>query len=181
MLLQTICRAGPLKKAQDTYTTQRDPRLLHPPKFRSKHDLVLFILFASSTMPPFYEIAVALFGQPVSPVKQWAIIVIFTPSLGHAMVYQITGSASDYSLKAPESVTLKAGEGGYLGKVPVGRVDQERLHQFSATLANVNIVQNDAAWDCQNWVMEGLVALRKDGHHIENVSRSWLVERLGSS
>ncbi|KAH7929300.1 hypothetical protein BV22DRAFT_1125907 [Leucogyrophana mollusca] len=129
-------------------------------------------------MPPFYEIAVARFGQPSSSSK-WVIAVVFTPSSGHSMLYQISGLPGNYSLEAPQSVTLKEGENGYWGKVPVGRVDQERLHRFSATLANIPIVRGDSSWSCQNWVMDAIAALRADDHYIvDHATQSWISERL---
>ncbi|KAH7918747.1 hypothetical protein BV22DRAFT_974588, partial [Leucogyrophana mollusca] len=130
------------------------------------------------TMPPFYEIAIARFEQP-SPSSGWAFIVIFTPLSGHSILYRISGLPGDYSLEAPQSVTLREGENGYWGKVSVGRVDQERLHHFSATLANIPIVRGDGSWSCQNWVMAGIAALRADDHYIfDNATQSWIGESL---
>ncbi|KAH7910539.1 hypothetical protein BJ138DRAFT_1135973 [Hygrophoropsis aurantiaca] len=129
-------------------------------------------------MPPFYEIAVVRFGQS-SSCSRWAIAVVFTPASGHSMVYQISGSPGSYTLEAPQSVTLKAGESGYWGKVPVGRVDQERLHHFSATLANIPIARGDSSWHCHNWVMEGIAALRVEDHFIvDHATQAWINERL---
>lgn len=111
----------------------------------------------------------------------WAIVVIFTPSSGHSLVYQIVGSASDYSLDAPQSVTLNEGENGYMGKIPVGLVDSEKLHQLQCTLASVPIVHGNPAWNSHNWVMAGILALRKlEGYHIDkHVTSQWVSERLG--
>lgn len=132
-------------------------------------------------MPPFYELSVASFGQPSPSKSKWAIAVVFSPSSGHSLVYQIVGSASDYSLDAPQSVTLKAGENGYVGKTPVGVVDSERLHQLQSTLASIPIMHGNPAWNSHNWVMEGIFALRKvEGYHIDkHVTSHWVSERLG--
>jgi hypothetical protein len=131
-------------------------------------------------MPPFYEIAVARFGQSSLKAK-WVIAVVFTPSSGHSLVYQIAGSAADYSLEAPQSVTLKEGENGYLGRVPIGLVDSEKLHLLHTTLASISIIRGNASWSSHNWVMEGITALRKvQGYHIDkHVSMQWISERLG--
>ncbi|KAI9569333.1 hypothetical protein HD554DRAFT_607272 [Boletus coccyginus] len=131
-------------------------------------------------MPPFYELSVASFGEPSSSKSRWAIAVIFTPSSGHSLVYQIMGSAADYSMDAPQSVTLKEGENGYVGKVSVGSVDSERLHQLHSTLASIPVVHGNPAWDSHNWVMEGILALRKlEGYHIDrHVTSQWVSERL---
>lgn len=132
-------------------------------------------------MPPFYELSVASFGQPSSSKSRWAIAVVFAPSSGHSLVYQIVGSAADYSLDAPQSVTLKEGENGYVGKAPVGSVDSERLHQVHSTLASIPVVHGNPAWNSRNWVMEGILALRKqEGYHIDkHVTFQWVSERLG--
>ncbi|KAF8553488.1 hypothetical protein OG21DRAFT_1510150 [Imleria badia] len=131
-------------------------------------------------MPPFYELSVASFRQQSSSKSKWAIAVVFTPSSGHSLVYQIVGSASDYSLDAPQSVTLKEGENGYVGKTPVGSVDSERLHQLHSTLASIPVVHGNPAWNSHSWVMEGILALRKlDGYHIDkHVTSQWVSERL---
>ncbi|KIJ59868.1 hypothetical protein HYDPIDRAFT_117949 [Hydnomerulius pinastri MD-312] len=131
-------------------------------------------------MPPFYELAVARFGQSSSKPK-WVIVVIFSPSSGHSLIYQIAGSSADYSMEAPQSVTLKEGENGYSGKVPVGLADSEKLHQLHATLASIPIVHGNSAWSSHNWVMEGISALRKvEGYHIDkHVTSQWVSERLG--
>ena len=96
-------------------------------------------------------------------------------------MYQIVGSASDYSLDAPQSVTLKEGENGYVGKTPVGSVDSERLHQLHSTLASIPVVRGSPAWNSHNWVMEGILALRKlEGYHVDkHVTSQWVSERLG--
>lgn len=132
-------------------------------------------------MPPFYELAVASFAQSSSSKLKWAIVVVFSPSSGHSLVYQIVGSPSDYSLDAPQSVTLKEGENGYVGKQPVGSADSERLHQLHTTLTSIPIVHGNPAWTSHNWVMEGLSALRKvEGYHIDkHVTPQWVSERLG--
>lgn len=134
---------------------------------------------APHPMPPFYELAVARFGQSSSKAK-WVIIVVFTPS-SHSLVYQIAGSAADYSLEAPQSVTLKDGENGYLGRAPIGLVDSENLHLLHTTLASIPVVRGDASWSSHNWVMEGIAALRRvQGYHIDkHVSMQWISEKLG--
>lgn len=90
------------------------------------------------------------------------------------------GSAADYSMDAPQSVTLKEGENDYVGKVSVGSVDSERLHQLHSTLASIPVVHGNPAWDSHNWVMEGVLALRKlEGYHIDrHVTSQWVSERL---
>ncbi|KAG9313717.1 hypothetical protein JVU11DRAFT_6067 [Chiua virens] len=130
-------------------------------------------------MPPFYELAVASFGQ--SSKSDWAIAVVITPSSGSSLVYQIVGSASDYSLDRPQSVTLKVGENGYVGKIAVGLVDSEKLHLLQTALASIPVVHGNPAWGSHNWVMEGISALRKlEGYHIDkHVTTQWVSERLG--
>lgn len=131
-------------------------------------------------MPPFYEISVASFRQPSSSKSRWAIAVVYTPSTGHSLVYQVVGSNSDYSLDVPRSVTLKD-EKDYAGKVPVGLVDAERLHHLHSILAKVRVEHGNPAWNSHNWVMDGIAALRQEGYHIDKhvTSQQWVLERLG--
>ncbi|KAH7920469.1 hypothetical protein BV22DRAFT_1021157 [Leucogyrophana mollusca] len=129
-------------------------------------------------MPPFYEVAIALLEQPPLSSK-WAIVVAFTPSSENCILYEISGFSENYTLEAPQSVTLTRGENGYWGKVLVGRVDHDRLHHFSATIASVPIVRGDSSWSCQNWVMDSLAALQADGHYIVNhATHSWISDLL---
>jgi hypothetical protein len=133
-------------------------------------------------MPPFYELSVVSFKQPSSSKTKWAIAVVFSASSGHSLLYQIVGSPADYSMDAPQSVTLKEGENGYVSKVPVGSADSERLHQLHSTLAAIPIVHGNPAWNSHSWVMEGILALRKvEGYHMDkNVpTPQWVSERLG--
>ncbi|KAF8839281.1 hypothetical protein BDN67DRAFT_970337 [Paxillus ammoniavirescens] len=130
-------------------------------------------------MPPFYELSVARFAQTSSSKPKWVMAVIFSPSSGHSLIYQIVGTVADYSLDAPQSVTLKEGENGYLGRTKVGLVDSEKLHQIHTTLASIPVVHGNPAWSSHNWVMEGISALRKvEGYHIDKlVTFQWLSEQ----
>jgi len=132
-------------------------------------------------MPPFYELSVVSFRQPPSSKSRWALAVVFSASSGHSLVYQIVGSVADYSMDAPQSVTLKVGENGYVGKASVGSVDSERIHQLHSTLAAIPIVHGNPAWNSHSWVMEGILALKQEGYHIDkNVTTAqWVSERLG--
>ena len=132
-------------------------------------------------MPPFYELSVASFAQPSSLKTKWTIAVVFSQSSPHSLIYQIVGSSSDYGLDAPQSVTLKEGENGYVGKTPVGSVDSERLHQLHSTLTSIPVVCGNPAWNSHNWVMDGILALRKlEGYHIDkDVTSQWVAARLG--
>ena len=131
-------------------------------------------------MPPFYKLAVTAFAQS-STKHKWAIAVVFTPSSGHSLVYQIAGSAADYSLEAPQSVTLKEGENGYLGRAPIGLVDSEKLHQLHTTIASIPIIRGNPSWTSHNWVMEGIAAVRRiqENHVDQHVSIQWISDRLG--
>ncbi|KAH7882893.1 hypothetical protein F5I97DRAFT_1900413 [Phlebopus sp. FC_14] len=134
---------------------------------------------SSLTMPPFYELSLARFAHSHSK-STWAIAVLFTPSSGHSLVYKIIGSTADFSLDVPQSVTLSQGENGFLGKIPVGLVDSDHLHQLHPTLAAIPIIRENPAWNSRNWVIEGILALRDlQGCHIDNhVTLQWLSDRL---
>ena len=165
-----ICSSLPLLKAPVRQLPTRPPQHTSLPPY---HPII--------TMPPFYELSVAAFAQSSTSKSRWAIAVVFAPSMGHSLVYQIVGSPSDYSLDAPQSVTLKEGENGYLGKISVGVVDSERLHQLHTTLASIPIIHGNPTWGSHNWVMEGILALRRvEGYHIDkHVTQQWVSERLG--
>ncbi|KAG6333716.1 hypothetical protein ID866_5374 [Astraeus odoratus] len=164
-------------------------------------------------MPPFYELAVARFvraslSPPSSPSSstshensRWAIAVTFSSASG-SLLYQITGSRTDYALAAPASVTLSSPSRSspppksssttssqegipsgyrYASKVQIGFADSELLHSLHSTLAAIPIVHGDPAWGTREWVMQGVEALRKvEGLFVEkHVSVQWIKEKLG--
>jgi hypothetical protein len=132
-------------------------------------------------MPPFYELAVAHFnGQPPTNTT-WAIAVVFTPPSGHSLIYRIIGTTANYSLEAPQSVTLKDGVDDYIGRAPVGLVDSEKLHLLHTISSSIPVIRGNPAWDSRNWVMEGIAGLCQiKGYQInKEVSRKWISEQLG--
>ncbi|KIM64912.1 hypothetical protein SCLCIDRAFT_23271 [Scleroderma citrinum Foug A] len=66
-------------------------------------------------MPPFSELAVAHFVQtsslscPSSSNSRWAIAITFSSAKSSgSIVYQISGTYTDYALATPASVTLSS-------------------------------------------------------------------------
>lgn len=149
-------------------------------------------------MPPYYELAVACFVQspPSSEDSRWAIVVTFSSTSSGSLLYQITGTQSDYALAAPASITLSQPKPScssspiqqtqpagyrYVDKVAIGYADAELLHTLHATLAAVPIKHGDSTWGTHEWVMQVVDALRRvDGFLVEkHVSTQWINDKFG--
>lgn len=134
-------------------------------------------------MPIYHEVAIAHYGHPLLRVKHWAIVVVLDAQQTRCIAYQITGSTDTYEIKPPEPVTLTDTK-AYLGKVRVGHVEHQRLHAFSSSLASADrVIRGDKGWNCQNWVVDSLEVLKRQGHiimgdDVEDVSKKWLSDSL---
>lgn len=169
-------------------------------------------------MPPFYELAVARFvrtgsssSSPSSSPQDsshWVIAVTFSSASG-SLLYQISGTHSDYALAAPASVTLSPpsspksppspgsskssphqtpqdSEGippgyRYAAKAPIGYVDADILPALHATLTTIPIVRGDPTWGSRNWVLDGVNELKSvEGFFVEkHVCEQWINDKLG--
>ncbi|KAI6132945.1 hypothetical protein EV401DRAFT_1849062, partial [Pisolithus croceorrhizus] len=155
------------------------------------------------SMPPFYELAVARFvrtgsssSSPSSSPQDsshWVIAVTFSSASG-SLLYQISGTHSDYALAAPASVTLSPpphqtpqdSEGippgyRYAAKAPIGYVDADILPALHATLTTIPIVRGDPTWGSRNWVLDGVNELKSvEGFFVEkHVCEQWINDKLG--
>jgi len=96
-----------------------------------------------------------------------------------------TSPGGSLALDMPQSVTLREGADGYLGRVAVGRVDADPMPQFSRTLMELPVPSPSSSSNpsepmCHRWVADALAALREDGHFVEkHVTKQWLVEKMG--
>ncbi|KAI6015268.1 hypothetical protein F5J12DRAFT_717501, partial [Pisolithus orientalis] len=142
-----------------------------------------------SSMPPFYELAVARFvptgpssSHPSSSSSQdsshWAIAVTFSSASG-SLLYQITGTHADYALAAPASGIPP--EYRYTAKAPIGYVDADILPALHTTLTTISIIRDDPTWGSRDWVLDGVNELKKvEGFFVEkHVSAQWIKDKLG--
>jgi len=107
--------------------------------------------------------------------KHWSFLLL--KSDGVAVAYQLTGSTKTYEFKKPEEVIIKKTQ-TYLGKVDVGCIDIAKQNDLYNVLNKVNIKRGDVNWNCQNWIIEGLKALNKEGFEIDVLTHDDLAEKL---
>ncbi|KIM53920.1 hypothetical protein SCLCIDRAFT_137841, partial [Scleroderma citrinum Foug A] len=120
----------------------------------------------------------------------WAIAVMFSSAKSSgSIVYQISGTYTDYALATPASVTLSSPPNSqgivpgyrYITKTAIGLADIEKLATLHSTLRDITIVHGDLAWGTHEWVLQGIEALGKlEGFFVEShVSAQWIKEQFG--
>jgi hypothetical protein len=96
------------------------------------------------------------------------------------IAYQLRGMPGGFSYGGPEKVDLS--EFGRvrhkleIGRVPVSKVD--RVHEI---LSQVRVDTSESSgWNCQDWALDGLDELKKEGfvygHHNKDGLKNWLKE-----
>ena len=61
-----------------------------------------------------------------------------------------------------------------MGKVDIATVDTAQLEDFEKILRGVPITRGDLHWNCQNWVVEALQALKHGGFAVNALSHEEL-------
>ncbi|KIJ64529.1 hypothetical protein HYDPIDRAFT_89909 [Hydnomerulius pinastri MD-312] len=122
-------------------------------------------------------LSVAHYGHPKLRVKHWSFL-LFTAD-GKTVAYQITGSTTTYEMKEPEVVQHLRSQ-SYLGRVDVGTIDAARRDEFLQVLKDVNVKRGDIGWNCQNWVIDALSALKAKGFSVQELTLQDLASRLES-
>ncbi|TFK56187.1 hypothetical protein OE88DRAFT_1731802 [Heliocybe sulcata] len=109
---------------------------------------------------------VAHYGHPqLRGARHWAILIQL-PS-GLFKTYHIEGSTNSYKLLPVEIVDLEKSS-SYMGKVPVGQVDETRVQVFQDVAMATPVVLGSLQWNCQNWVVDALKAVKKEGFDIKD-------------
>ncbi|OCH96392.1 hypothetical protein OBBRIDRAFT_718580 [Obba rivulosa] len=72
-----------------------------------------------------------------------------------ATVYHIVGSTSGYFFQKQEGVHFTS-SAHYRGKLPIGVVAASQVTKMEALFGQVEIVNNDPRWNCQNWVFSAV-------------------------
>jgi hypothetical protein len=74
-----------------------------------------------------------------------------------------------------------ASTGPLNGEPEIGEVDADRADRIQEILSKVSIdLDESTSWNCQNWALEGLGGLKREGFVYEDldagVIRNWLKE-----
>lgn len=122
------------------------------------------------------KLSVGHYGHPLlKGAKHWSFLLEIDNQ--RATTYQITGSTNTYEIKSPEDVVV-ARSSSFLGKVDVGQVETSQVDRFWQVLQSVPVKRGDLGWNCQNWIVEGLAALKSQGFEVEELSKDALAARL---
>lgn len=125
---------------------------------------------------PTTTLSVAQYGHPLlKGAKHWSFLL--HKSGGYAIAYQVTGSTDTYTYKDPEEVQIKKSQ-TYMGRVDVGNVETTGIGRVEEVFKNVPITRGDLQWNCQNWVIQALKALRDDGFAVDALTLEELKGKL---
>lgn len=108
--------------------------------------------------------------------KHWAILLYVPDKSRDAVAYQISGSTTTYALKQPELVNPMR-SGNYLGKVDLGIVEYNPQAIFQI-IQNVPITLGNIQWNCQDWTILALNALRDAGLNVSTPTKEQLALAL---
>ena len=129
-------------------------------------------------MPKLY---VARYGHPLlKGAQHWSFLLLDQHESDCATAYQVTGSTSTYEIKKPEMVFPKKST-TYMGRIEVGHVDESRRKECEAAIMAVPVTRGCKAWNCQNWIVEVLAALKAKEFNVELYGLVELQELLKSS
>lgn len=113
---------------------------------------------------------VAQYGHPLlKGAHHWSFLLLDEHQIDHATAYQVTGSTSTYEIKTSETVCLKKST-TYMGKIEVGNIDESRRKECEEAIMIVPVTRGNMAWNCRNWIVEVLVALKTKGFDVESYS-----------
>ena len=93
--------------------------------------------------------------------EHWGLIVLDLPPSHAADVFQLAGNMDTFhfeAFRAPDVLKISELCGGYcVGDVAVDSV--EKLHKW---LEERRVVHYDRMWDCQDWLLEAVWALKEE-------------------
>ncbi|KAH9912302.1 uncharacterized protein BXZ73DRAFT_56357 [Epithele typhae] len=92
--------------------------------------------------------------------EHWALVAI-GPRTREADVFQMSGNMESFhfeAIRVPNVLKVAAICGGY----PLGYVAEDAMERLHAMLAAQRVVLHDWEWDCQDWVVEAVRALRQE-------------------
>jgi hypothetical protein len=96
--------------------------------------------------------------------------------------YQLHGMPGSFNYQGPEQVPNLAQTGPLNGELEIGEVDSERVERIHEILSKVPIdLDESTSWNCQNWALEGLGGLKREGFVYEDLDAAvvgnWLKEK----
>ena len=91
--------------------------------------------------------------------------------------YQAAGNIDTFCYEVERNVPIR--HDAWRGTLTVGRIPVDGLERFERILSQIPVVRLDPAWNCQNWVWNGLRELRQAGFAIDpNLSLSSLQTQM---
>ncbi|KAH9838529.1 uncharacterized protein C8Q71DRAFT_534550 [Rhodofomes roseus] len=115
---------------------------------------------------------VAHYGHPLlKGAKHWSFLLPKPNSNTDsdvATAYQVTGSTETYEVKDPEELRSDSEQSKTcMGRVEVGNIEDKRRGEFESVVLAVPVTRGNLAWNCQNWIIEALGALKQRGFNVK--------------
>ena len=114
----------------------------------------------------------------------WAFRILRSvPGSGHFdFVHQLRGMPGNFHYVGPEKVEVLAEFGTPKQTLEVGELDESNMVRVHGILKALCIDQAESSrWNCQNWILEGLERLMREGfvydYMTKDAVKNWLKEQ----
>ena len=109
----------------------------------------------------------------------WSFLLMRDGNSGDSTAYQIRGSEQTYAYEGPDRQVDVARSRSFQGKVHVGSIPADRLHDFEQALNDVPVIRGTrTGWNCQNWIMDALARLHAARFPVEVINHTELLQEL---
>lgn len=127
-----------------------------------------------TVMPEKYPLVVAQYviNGHFRRTEHWAIVVL--KSRLHAQLFELKGNSDSFCFATSYHTSFERAR-DLRGGAHVGWISSwDDLSWLTERLKSVPVVKGDRMWDCQNWTVEALRLLKKDGVVFQHVKEDWL-------
>ena len=101
---------------------------------------------------------VAIYRTSANDIPHWCLYTIDDD--GNEIIYETLGSAGASFGYNTRSVIME-NSGGLYRTIEIGRIEADVWPEVADLLSRVPM-SNASGWNCQNWVMQGIAALKKE-------------------
>ncbi|PPQ69270.1 hypothetical protein CVT24_000076 [Panaeolus cyanescens] len=113
--------------------------------------------------------------------RHWSFLLMLSEQPNSsAQAFQLCGNWKEgFFYKNPSTVTPCRSQ-SFLGKVEVGEVDAGKYLMFAEDVKGVPIINGNQGWNCQDWIVDVLVVLKKKGYNVSTPTKQELLTRLNA-
>jgi hypothetical protein len=112
--------------------------------------------------------------------RHWSLTIVQDSRSQTGLVYQLKGGAPWFRYDGREPSKVLEDQ-PYIGSVRIGEVKRRKLDEFEDVLKKVAILNREPrqTWNCQNWILGALPALKERGFVWDYVNAEWIRNNLG--